>query len=342
MQVAINPLMAILLAATLFGQTPPPHPDRSDQKIKARLNKMLAIAKADREKGDWAGAISVLQDATTLDPSRDLLWAKLGEAYQGANNYQEAATAYRKAIVIKPIGAYYNNLGEAYVKLRMTGEAVQAYKNAVAVDSTAAYQYYFNIGAILTNTGDLEQANAAYSDSIRLNPQFAMAYYFKGTNLLSKAQVVHAKATVPDEALQLLHRYLELQPTGAYAIASHQVIAFLSRDIRTTYTRQPTGEQPENGTRTLSQSEAQSLPIWKVQPVYPELARNIRIQGQVILDALIAKDGTVLSLSALSGNPLLIESALDAVQQWRFKPDSILGMPVRMRTQVRVEFVLER
>jgi len=109
----MSPLTAMLLSAILFGQTPPPKPDQSDPKIKARLNEMLARAKADREAGDWAGAIAVLQEATTLDPSRDLLWAKLGEAYQGANNYQEAATAYKKAIAIKPIGAYYNNLGEA-------------------------------------------------------------------------------------------------------------------------------------------------------------------------------------------------------------------------------------
>ena len=272
--------MVMLLASTATGQTPPPSPDHGDLKLKARLNEMLARAKAAREVGDWTEAIAVLQEATTLDPSRDLLWAKLGEAYQGAKQYQDAATAYQKAIGIKPIGAYYNNLGEACRSSGAAREAVQAYRKAVEADPSDAFQYYFNIGALLTNAGDLDGANAAYDEAMRSNPQFALAYYFKSTNLLSKAQTLHGKATAPDETFRLLHKYLELQPTGRYAVPSQQLLDFLGRDIRTTYTREPPGEQGQALEETVSEAASHDLLGTKVQPVYPELARNARIPGR--------------------------------------------------------------
>src|SRR5450759_3788905 len=65
---------------------------------------------------------------------------------------------------------------------------------------------------------------------------------------------------------------------------------------------------------------SQGLLIYKVPPAYPPVAREARVQGTVVLQAVIGKDGTIQDLSVISGHPMLIQAALDAVKQWRYKP----------------------
>lgn len=83
-----------------------------------------------------------------------------------------------------------------------------------------------------------------------------------------------------------------------------------------------------------------ALLVNKVQPMYPPLARQTRISGTVRLHAIIAKDGSVQSLSVESGHPLLIQAALDAVRQWRYKPTLLNGEPVEVETTIDVIFSL--
>jgi protein TonB len=80
----------------------------------------------------------------------------------------------------------------------------------------------------------------------------------------------------------------------------------------------------------------------KVTPVYPPLARQTRISGTVRLHAIIAKDGTVQQLEVLSGHPLLVQAALDAVRQWRYQPTLLNGEPVEVDTTVDVIFSLNQ
>jgi len=91
---------------------------------------------------------------------------------------------------------------------------------------------------------------------------------------------------------------------------------------------------------TVSQGVQTGLLIRKVQPVYPPLAKQARISGSVVLSALIGKDGTIQNLKAVSGHPMLIQSALDAVRQWKYKPYFLNGEPVEVDTQVTVNFTL--
>src|SRR6266496_1550950 len=78
-----------------------------------------------------------------------------------------------------------------------------------------------------------------------------------------------------------------------------------------------------------------------VSPVYPPLAKAARISGTVVLQAVIGKDGTIQRLKALSGHPMLIPSAIEAVSQWKYKPYFLNGQPVEVDTQVTVNFVLQ-
>jgi protein TonB len=77
-----------------------------------------------------------------------------------------------------------------------------------------------------------------------------------------------------------------------------------------------------------------------VQPVYPPLARSARIQGSVVLEALIGRDGTMQNLKLISGHPMLVPAAIDAVSQWRYRPYILNGDPIEVETQITVNFVL--
>ena len=80
--------------------------------------------------------------------------------------------------------------------------------------------------------------------------------------------------------------------------------------------------------------------ISRVQPVYPTIAIQAHIQGNVVLHAIIGKEGTVSELQVLSGHPLLVNAALDAVRQWRYNPTLLSGQPVEVETTITVSFVL--
>lgn len=80
--------------------------------------------------------------------------------------------------------------------------------------------------------------------------------------------------------------------------------------------------------------------IRRVQPEYPPLAIKARIQGTVILHALISREGVIENLQVVSGHPMLAPAALAAVRQWRYRPYSLNGEPVEVETQVTVNFVL--
>jgi len=80
--------------------------------------------------------------------------------------------------------------------------------------------------------------------------------------------------------------------------------------------------------------------ITQTRPDYPPLARQARIQGTVVLHAIIDKQGKVAQLEIVSGHPLLVQSAMDAVKQWRYKPTQLNGDPVEVDTTIQVTFTM--
>ena len=80
--------------------------------------------------------------------------------------------------------------------------------------------------------------------------------------------------------------------------------------------------------------------VHQVKPQYPELAMKARIQGTVVLQAVIGKDGTVQDLRLVSGHPMLAPAAIEAVRQWRYRPYLLNSEPVEVDTQINVNFTL--
>jgi len=82
--------------------------------------------------------------------------------------------------------------------------------------------------------------------------------------------------------------------------------------------------------------------IRQPKPVYPPLAKQARIQGVVRFNAIIGKDGTIQNLTLMSGHPLLVPAAQEAVKQWLYKPTLLNGEPVEVATVIDVNFTLSQ
>jgi TonB family protein len=98
---------------------------------------------------------------------------------------------------------------------------------------------------------------------------------------------------------------------------------------------------PPEATRIrVSGNEAAAKITHIVQPVYPDAAKAARVSGTVILHCVIAKDGSIMQLTYVSGPPLLLQAAMDAVHQWTYQPTLFNGKPVEVDTTISVVFVL--
>ncbi len=90
----------------------------------------------------------------------------------------------------------------------------------------------------------------------------------------------------------------------------------------------------------VSSGVVQGLLVRQVKPNYPPLARQARIQGVVILQAQISKEGNIENLTLISGHPMLAPAAIEAVKQWKYRPYLLNGEPCEVDTQVQVNFSL--
>lgn len=104
----------------------------------------------------------------------------------------------------------------------------------------------------------------------------------------------------------------------------------------------PAEERPQKPQRIFKGHIEPAMLIYRVEPVYPPLARQVRVSGSVELRAIISTDGTIQALQVVSGHPLLVQSALEAVRQWRYRPTALDGQPVEVETYITVIYNLER
>lgn len=231
------------LKKDLAGQGPTPEELKKYEEAKAanekikNLNGLLAQARDLEKAGNYDQAIALLQPVAEQNPTQDLLWGYLGDAYRGAKKYPEAIDAYNKAVQLKPTnGGYMSGLADVYAKSGQTDKAVQEYNAAAQAEPANAAGYFFNEGAVFTNSGKVDDAIAAFDKVIAADPKKADAYYWKGVNLMGKAttskdgKVIAAPGTA--EAFQ---KYLELSPDGSNAQTAKDMLASLGASVQTTY-----------------------------------------------------------------------------------------------------------
>ena len=230
----------------------------SENKTVGTLNEKLNAAKTASDAGDYDTAITTLNEANQIDPTRDLIWFKLGDANrlsapkqtdpaEKQKRYEAAAADYKKAIELRSasesaakepdsnvkMAAYYNNLADAYAKANKIDDAVTNYNQAAQLDPTHAAGYLFNVGAVLTNAGKVDDAIVAFDKVIAADPTKAEAYYWKGVNLIGKATLKGDKMVAPEGTAEAFQKYLELQPQGKLAQPAKDMLASIGATIET-------------------------------------------------------------------------------------------------------------
>lgn len=155
---------------------------------------------------------------------------------------QGGKNAVQSALDNQRMAAYYDNFAAAAARIGKSDEAVTAYQQAATLDPPHAGQYYFNLGAVLTNsnaTNDVKirkQAVDAFDKAIAADPNRADAYFWKAQNLVGLATTdPSGKIVAPEGTTEAYQKYLELQPAGPHADESKQMLAALNATVETSY-----------------------------------------------------------------------------------------------------------
>jgi tetratricopeptide (TPR) repeat protein len=171
--------------------------------------------------------------APEKDPNLNLIYARLGDAYDVAGRPDDAANAYKQAVALKPTPGYYNNLGGILGRNGKIDEAMEAYKKSAELDPPNAAQAYRNAGITLYNVGKMKEAVEPLKKATELDPKSAQAWYLLGASLVGameykqkgdKMEVVVQPGTV--EAYQ---KAVELDPNGPYGQQAKQGLEALAQ-----------------------------------------------------------------------------------------------------------------
>jgi protein TonB len=149
--------------------------------------------------------------------------------------------------------------------------------------------------------------------------------------------VVKNEVSNPAPATPVQQDATPAPPPASLNVASNANDQALSGIMNTSGANLP--RQPVQAVK-VSQGVSQGLLVKSVQPVYPQTARQMRVQGSVELLANIGKDGSITAVKVLSGPQVLSRAAIDAVKQWQYKPYYLDDQPVEIQTQITVNFKL--
>lgn len=94
----------------------------------------------------------------------------------------------------------------------------------------------------------------------------------------------------------------------------------------------------QDGAKKLTRAEAQSAVVNRVEPEYPPFAKQLKIVGEVDLEAVVKEDGTVEKVNVVDGNPVLTKAGAEALMKWKFKPVTADGKPVKALAPVSFSF----
>ena len=263
-----------------------------------------------------------------------------GETLRAQNNFKGALAEYREAIRLKPdYAAAHASAGFAFRDKGDLENAVAEFREVVRLNpkEPAAHDV---LGLSLFKKGDLDGAAAEFREAIRLDPQDAETHYNLAKALEKKgdrdAAIAEYRETLrwkPDFAQT--HSMPELPPIEKIEKASIP---------RTSDSPKPAIKRPAEKPSATRISQGGSLQaaklVKRVAPIYPPLAQQTRVSGTVRLHAIIAKDGAVREVDVISGHPLLLQSAMNAVKHWRYAPTLLNGRPVEVDTTVEVDYTL--
>lgn len=163
------------------------------------------------------------QGMSENDANRHVIMAKLGETYEIAGKFEDAAAAYQKAVDLKPDQAgYYNNLGNVLAKLGKIPEAEAAYQKSVTLDPPNAANAWRNLGIVLFQAGKYKEAIDPLKKSLDLDPKSAQGWYVLGAVLVGamdfKKEGDKVIPIMQPGTVEAYQKCIELDPNGAFGL----------------------------------------------------------------------------------------------------------------------------
>lgn len=229
--------------------------DREGQlKKRNELNAAFAAGIAAEQAKQWDVAVENLVKAAEVDPTQPAVWAHLGDSYMGQAGgktgdefnqiTQKGLDAYSKAIELKPDdAAAHNNFALALAKAKKFPEMQAELKKAADLDPPNAGKYYYNLGALLVNSGQNEAAGEAFKKAIESNTGYADAYYQYGVTLVGQAKIgADGKITPVAGTAEAFQKYLELSPTGQFAQPAKDMLTTLNASVETKFANPDAGK----------------------------------------------------------------------------------------------------
>ena len=213
------------------------------------LNDAFNAGKTAAAANQWDAAIDAFTKATQVDANQHVVWGNLADSYVSRSkatpankdaDLEKAADAYSKAIAIKADdSAYHNNYALVLAQQKKFDQAQAELTKAAEIDPANAGKFYFNLGAVYVNTGNLDPATAAFKKAIDLDPNYAEAYYQYGLSLMGKATIQDGKTIAPPGTAEAFQKYLDLAPTGPNADTAKAMMASMGATVQTTFKAAP-------------------------------------------------------------------------------------------------------
>ncbi len=201
-------------------------------------------------------AVDAFVKASQVDPKQNAVWGQLAEAYSSLAQQRTGAEqqdllnksveSFQRAMELKPDdAAYHNNYALVLVRAKRLPEAQASLERAAQLDPANAGKYYYNLGAVMMNTGQMDAAGDAFKKAISLTPNYAAAWFQYGLFLLGKAQIApDGKIQPPDGTREAFMEYLKLEPNGPSAEQSKQILGSLDVAIETQYSSPDAKKRP--------------------------------------------------------------------------------------------------
>ncbi len=217
------------------------------QQLGASASRTDVVAKEnDIKTQKYTEVVSLMSKDSQARPTESVLWAYLGQGQLGLKKYDDAETAFKKAIEQdaaskKPRpeieGLANAGLGEIYARNGKVDEASTAYDAAVKADPTKAGFYYKNESVIYSQVGNGDAQAAAADKAIQADPKDPLPYYLKGQALIAKASVdpKTQRIVLPPGCGEAYQKYLELDPTGPYSVDVKGILDSAGQKINTSY-----------------------------------------------------------------------------------------------------------
>jgi len=213
------------------------------------LNDSFNEGKTAAAAGQWDAAIAGFTKAGEVDPAQHVVWGNLADAYVGRSkatpagkdaDLAKAAESYQKAIALKADdAAYLNNYALVLAQEKKFDEAQAQLTKAAQVDPTNAGKYYFNLGAVYVNTGNMDPATAAFKKAIELDPNYAEAYFQYGLSLIAKATIDNGKTNAPPGTAEAFQKYMDLAPNGPNVETAKAMMASMGATVQTNFKAAP-------------------------------------------------------------------------------------------------------